>query len=249
MQVSLTIIRYPKKFIPFAFLAMAVHRLPLWLNKNISFYKLMGSGKNGTFDKTPDLQQWAILSVQSLMCNVQDIDMNIAVLHQKLYGSFITKWFSFFGCETFTLLLQPIEGHGTWDGKKVFGDLPVKTGYEGQIAVLTRATIRLNKLKYFWQNVAAVANRMAGAKGFITSFGIGEIPWIKQATFSIWQSKEDMKAFAYGMQEHAEVIQKTRQQKWYSEDMFTRFIITASIGTIKGSNILNNVLQAAEEHS
>jgi hypothetical protein len=25
------------------------------------------------------------------------------------------------------------------------------------------------------------------------------------------------------MKEHAEVIKKTRQQKWYSEDMFTRF--------------------------
>ncbi|MEO5944942.1 MAG: spheroidene monooxygenase, partial [Ferruginibacter sp.] len=64
MQVSLTIIRYRKIFVPFAFFAMAIFRLPLWLNKNISFYKLMGSGKNGTFDKTPDLQQWAILTVQ-----------------------------------------------------------------------------------------------------------------------------------------------------------------------------------------
>jgi hypothetical protein len=75
---------------------------------------------------------------------------------------------------------------------------------------------------------------MATAPGFITSFGIGEIPWIKQATFSIWESKEAMKAFAYGMREHSEVIQKTRRQKWYSEDMFTRFKIIESTGTIKG---------------
>ena len=45
MIVSLTIIRYKKIFIPFALLAMASHRLPLWLNKEISVYKLMGSGK------------------------------------------------------------------------------------------------------------------------------------------------------------------------------------------------------------
>ncbi|MEP6712328.1 MAG: spheroidene monooxygenase [Ferruginibacter sp.] len=237
MQVFLTIIRYRKIYIPFAIFAMAIHRLPLLFNRNISFFKLMGSGKNGTFDKTPDLQQWAILSVQSSKLNVESFDNNVASFHKNLYGSFITKWFSFFGCETFTLLLQPIEGHGTWDGKKVFGELPPKTEYEGMIAILTRATIRVNKLKYFWQNVAAVANRMAGSKGFITSFGIGEIPWIKQATFSIWQSKEDMKAFAYGMKAHADVIQKTRQQQWYSEDMFTRFKITGSIGTIKGEKI------------
>ena len=64
---------------------------------------------------------------------------------------------------------------------------------------------------------------MVNADGFIISYGVGEIPWIKQATFSIWESKAAMKNFAYGMKEHAEVIQKTRQQKWYSEDMFTRF--------------------------
>jgi hypothetical protein len=32
-----------------------------------------------------------------------------------------------------------------------------------------------------------------------------------------------MKAFAYKMQEHRNVIQKTRTRNWYSEEMFTRF--------------------------
>ncbi len=64
---------------------------------------------------------------------------------------------------------------------------------------------------------------MASAPGFQTSFGIGEVPWIKQATFSIWSSKADMKAFAYQMHEHATVIAKTRKEKWYSEDLFMRF--------------------------
>lgn len=43
-----------------------------------------------------------------------------------------------------------------------------------------------------------------------------------------------MKAFAYGMKEHADVIQKTRKQDWYSEDMFTRFKVIHIFGTIKG---------------
>jgi heme-degrading monooxygenase HmoA len=215
MQVSLTIIKYPNRFIPFAFFAMALHRLPLWRHKNISFYKLMGTGKNGTFDKRPDFNQWAIMAAHVLEIS----DNNI----ENLYGKFIAKWFRIFKCETKIYLLDPIEGHGTWDNKKPFGVLPAKSDYEGKIAVLTRATIKLNKLKYFWQNVAPVAEKMNTAKGFLISYGVGEIPWIKQATFSIWESKEDMKNFAYGMKEHAEVIKKTRQQKWYSEDMFTRF--------------------------
>ncbi|MCP9750066.1 spheroidene monooxygenase [Ferruginibacter sp. HRS2-29] len=234
MTTSLTIVRYKKRFIPFAFFSMAIFHLPLRTKKNISFYKLMGSGKNGTFDKVPDLQQWAILAVHDKPGGSSD--------NRSLYGSLVAGWWAFFGCETFTLLLEPLESHGSWSGKKAFGELPAKSAYDGPVAVLTRATIRMNKLKYFWQNVAGVANKMAGAKGFICSFGIGEMPWIRQATFSIWQSKDDMKAFAYGMKEHAEVIQKTRKQRWYSEDMFTRFRIIARSGTVKGEDPLAGML-------
>ncbi|MFT3980507.1 MAG: spheroidene monooxygenase [Ferruginibacter sp.] len=227
--VSLHIIRYKKRFIPFALLAMAVHHIPLWLNRQIRFYKLMGSGRNGTFDKVPDWQQWALLTVS-----------DEAKPAKPVYGSFIAGWYRFFGCEIYTLLLQPIEGHGRWDGKEVFGALPRQSGYEGQVAVLTRATIRINKLKFFWQHVAPVAQKMNQAPGFLFSAGIGEIPWIKQATFSVWTSKEAMKGFAYGTKEHGEVIQKTRQQRWYSEDMFTRFIIIETLGTLRGIDPLKS---------
>jgi hypothetical protein len=233
MLVSLTIIRYKTIFIPFAFLAMAIHRLPLWTNKNISFFKLMGTGKNGTFDKVPDLHQWAVLTVQTAIQGQRPESMvSNNILLRELLGSFIAKWVSFFNCETYTLLLDPLESHGAWDGKKPFGSLPPRNDHDGKIAVLTRATIRVSKLKYFWENVAPVANRMAGAKGFLFSAGVGEIPWIKQATFSIWNNKEDMKAFAYGMKEHADVIKKTRKQDWYSEEMFTRFKVLQTFGTI-----------------
>ncbi len=243
MTVTLTIIRYPKRHIFFAFLAMMFHRLPLWFNKSIVFYKLMGSGKNGTFDKSPDLQQWAIFSISKARYKpVQFKNFATEVVLQKLYGGFIRGWFSLFKCQTITYLLDPIEGHGLWDGKEVFGSLPAKTDYNGHIAVLTRATIRISKLKRFWKNVDGVASQMAGAQGFITSYGIGEVPWIKQATFSIWENKEAMKSFAYQMQAHKEVIVKTRKEKWYREDMFVRFGINGAIGSINGVNLLKGKL-------
>ena len=189
----------------------------------------MGCGKNGTFDKTPDLQQWAILTLgneQSVVDKTQKEILN------TLYGGFIAGWLGLFGVKTITYLLDPIEGHGLWDNKKVFGELPMKSDYEGKIVILTRATIRLSKLKSFWKNVDSIASQMANAKGFITSYGIGEIPWVKQATVSIWESKEDMKNFAYKMHSHAEVIKKTRQEKWYSEDMFVRFKIKDIAGKL-----------------
>lgn len=237
MTVTLTILRYRKRFIIFALLAMALFRLPLWFSKKISFWKLLGSGRNGSFDRHPDWQQWGILSVQSSKWEVE----GAAVLSEGgypvtrvLYGSFIAKWIRLFNCEIWTVILEPIEGHGSWDGKKVFGELPPKTDYEGQIAVLTRATIRFSRLKNFWSNVGPVASLMPGAKGLSCSLGIGEVPFVKQATFTIWESKESMKNFAYQMKEHTEVIQKTRQEGWYSEEMFTRFKVIATNGTIRG---------------
>ena len=240
MNCTLTIVRYPK-YLGFAgFVSMAFFRIPLALNKNISFWKLLGCGKNGTFDIYPDWRQWGVLSVSGFLPPVSGF--KTAINYKLIYGSFINWWWQFFRCEVYTILLEPIEGHGTWDGKEPFGNLPKQTGYEGLIAVLTRATIRLSKLNSFWKNVGSVAVKMSDAPGFITSIGIGEVPWVKQATFSVWQSKESMKQFAYKMQEHAAVIRKTKQENWYSEDMFVRFKPIAVFGTLNGINPLEGKL-------
>jgi hypothetical protein len=230
MQVTLTIIRYRKRFIPFALLAMALFRWPLWRQRGIGFYKLMGCGKNGTFDKRPDWQQWGIMAAHRPEAG--PLTLQAPLYLHRLYGGFVARWLAFFGCRTWTLLLQPIEGHGHWDGKQPFGPLPKQSDYQGPIAVLTRATIRPGKLASFWKHVPAVAQKMAAAPGFITSVGIGEVPWIKQATFSLWQSKAAMRQFAYQMQEHAEVVRKTHQERWYSEDMFVRFVVEEEVGGV-----------------
>ena len=239
MHTTLTIIRYKNWAIPFALISMAMFRIPFLLNRNISFYKLMGSGKNGTFDKEPDFNQWAILAIhKNKIETLNSYSENPIGVIEKLYGKFITYWFKVFSTEQFIFLLKPISGHGLWDKKEVFGDFKNNETYDGPIATMTRATIRLNKLKYFWKNVAPIANKMNNAKGFIYSIGIGETPWIKQATFSVWETMDDMKNFAYSMKEHSDVIKKTRKENWYKEDMFVRFKIIETKGKIRGINPL-----------
>ncbi len=211
MICVVTIVRYPKYLGYFGILSMGLFHLPLMFNKKLSFYKLLGCGKNGTFVIHPDWRQWAILTIS---------DEQLAVSN----SGFISWYIRLFDCTTQTTVLKPVSSHGTWDGKKVFGEMPHLTNeIEGKIAVLTRATIRLNKLKSFWRNVPDVSAQMQDAKGLIASFGIGEIPFIKQATLSIWEDVESMKNFAYRMKAHQTVIQKTRKENWYSEEMFTRF--------------------------
>jgi hypothetical protein len=224
MLCQLIIVRYPRYLFWAGFLSMAFFRPFLWWNSSISFWKLMGCGRNGTFDVVPDARQWALMLVPANPDNLADT-----------LPRFFLRWWHFFRAERYTLTLQPIEGHGTWDGKEVFGTFEGKEKlYNGRMAVLTRATIRPGKLLAFWKHVAPVASMMATAPGFITSVGIGEVPWLKQATFSVWESKELMQQFAYKRREHSEVIKKTRSDRWYSEDMFVRFSILSTTGTLRG---------------
>lgn len=223
LLVSLTIIRYPGRYVFFALCAMAIHRLPLWANKKIYFWKLLGCGKGGGFSKTPDWRQWAVLTVrykETLPGNRQD-------LLKVLYGRFIAGWYRYFQCETHTFLLAPVSGHGNWDSRQPFGQIPHTTDYSGKVAVLTRATIRLNSLPRFWAHVKGAADLLHTANGLLYTVSIGELPFIKQATFSIWNSVEDMKVYAYQTR-HTEVIKKTHEEKWYSEELFVRFRIVAS---------------------
>lgn len=231
MIVSLTLVRYSKWASPLALLAMAIHRIPLFLNTKIRFWKLMGCGKNGTFDINPDWQQWGLLAVWD-----SEADFEHFAKH-----SLISKWWKYCGQEQFTLLAEPLSSHGKWSGKEPFGNPHADEDYQGPVAVLTRAQIRLSKLRSFWQNVPPVSKFMAQAPGYLYSVGIGEAPFYLQATLSVWDSLEQVKAFAYRSAEHAEVIKKTRKQDWYSEELFARFKPVRTIGRIKGVNPLEQL--------
>lgn len=236
MYAVLTVVRYPSRFIYFAICAMALFRIPLYRNKNIHFHKLMGCGKKGSFDIHPDWNQWAIMVFTKSLPEIQNSKESIHQIHKSHYGTFITNWWKRFNCETWTVVLELMEGHGSWDGEKFAPVNKNKNLGEGPVAVLTRATIRLSKLCEFWKNAGPVSAQLKNASGLITSVGIGELPLIRQATFSIWESLEEMKVFAYSMQEHRNVIKKTRSENWYSEDMFLRFKPLYSEGTLNGKN-------------
>ena len=93
MYVTLTVVRYPAWFSWVGFVSMAFFRLPLLLNRRLSFWKLMGCGKNGTFDKTPDVRQWAILAVHKKGIepgrNISPLDKSFL---NETYGKIIAGW-------------------------------------------------------------------------------------------------------------------------------------------------------------
>lgn len=226
MIAALTITKYRGLNIPFAFLGMAILRLPLWLNRNCRFWKLMGSGKHAQVDLAPDYRHWAIITTWDTEehCN-------------EFYNhSFPIKWFRFFGYEEFTILLKPLSSHGLWSGKKPF-KTEENIQSNGKIAVITRAKIHFSKLKEFKSNIKRAADQMRKSEGFILSAGVGENPFLDQATFSIWESAAHMKDYAYKSFDHADIIKLTRERQWYAEDLFARFEILKMEGVFNGKPV------------
>ena len=75
---------------------------------------------------------------------------------------------------------------------------------------------------------------LAGAAGVRAAIGLGELPVVRQATFSVWESAQAMQQYAYRDARHREVIILTKREQWYSEELFARFRVLSSIGTLDG---------------
>ena len=234
MYAALTVYRFPERSMYRALTAMARFRFPLSRRQDIKCWKLMGTGKNGTFDLTPDLKQWAVMVFMEADPRAGDMTLTGEALNQRLYGDHITRKWSDWGCETWTILMEVAEGHGTWDGLELGTRSGHRNSFEGPVAILTRATIRWSKLRSFWTHVAPVAKRFFHAPGVLFSVGIGEAPLFRQTTVSLWSDIQQMKDFPYRSAKHREVIGKTRSERWYAEEMFLRFKPITTTGSIGG---------------
>ena len=88
-------------------------------------------------------------------------------------------------------------------------------------------------LTHFWRSVKSASNAIESAEGVTYFKGIGELPFIQQATFSIWDSEKHINSFAYKNADHKIIIDKTRKQQWYREDLFARFHIISDSGYLE----------------
>ena len=237
MTAALTLTRYRTGFIFFGLLSMAVFRLFLHSNQHAGFYRLLGCGKYGRFGLHPDWKQYGIFSVNQADDFSSGLLTNdYAQWKKEYYGRFIHWWWTTFGVETWTIILKPVMAHGKWGGREIFKGANIVDAGTGPLAVLTRAGIRPSKAITFWKNVPDIERQVKQAKGLAFAVGIGEMPLFRQATFSIWITDESLKAFAYEASPHRDVIRKTREDNWYSEELFARFIPLQSAGTLNKIN-------------
>lgn len=190
-----------------------------------SFYKLMGSGRGLGFNAFPDWSTYVLLQVWSSEDALQDFFQTGEILQRYRLRS----------TEVWTIHLKNVSSHGQWDKGNPFQVEESLTKTE-IIVVLTRATIKWNKIISFWRYVPTSHQPLKDNSGLLYTKGIGEVPIIQMATVSIWKDLESLNNFAYNTKEHREAINKTRRLNWYKEELFARFKPYKSIGAWGGKN-------------
>lgn len=143
--------------------------------------------------------------------------------------------------------MKPLVSRGLWNGQNPFSVPQAPAGQSGAIAVLTRASIRKKYLYRFWKYVPHSQRPLEKSKGLLYSKGIGETPFIDMATFSLWESREAMQAYAYGTEAHREAIRRTRELGWYREELFARFRPYQIDGTWKDAPKLGRLKQGLQK--
>lgn len=235
MQVAtMSFFRYPWKNRRWAMAQMWAIRKPLSMQPGVRFFKPVGTGGGSGYSMLPDLSVYGLLAVW------EDEVFARAFLSSPLFAGHASR-----SAEHFTITMLPRSSKGSWS-KFSSWECSTTPPQTDAVCVLTRATIKGSYLPAFWRQVAPVSRAHEQAGGLLFTKGIGEIPLLEQATFSIWESLTSMEAFAYSGP-HAKAIAQTRREMGFKEEMFTRFEPIDAIGTWNGSNPLAGRLKITRE--
>ena len=212
-----------------AFSQMGFARKKLKKIKQISFFKLFGSGIGEGFTPYPNTSVYAILSVWN---NLGEAENNIE--EREIYENYRTH-----SIENWTVFLSPISSKGYWDKTNPFK--PNKKEFKKKdhmLAALTRATIKPKIMLKFWSKVPAISKVIGNDKNVLFKMGLGEIPWFHQVTFSIWPNAKTMADFARKDGPHAKAIKSVREGNWFSEELYARFEVKKAIGKWCGKSVI-----------
>lgn len=214
-----------------AFAQMGLARRHLSGVEGLRFSKQLGSGNGAGFSLRPNWARYGFLSVWE-----SEEDAGAFLSRSDFMTAYRER-----ADEIWTARLVPVAAHGAWSGVNPF--LPLAPKPEGgPVAALTRATVRWRRLAAFWRAVPDTSDAILRAEGRIASIGVGEAPFVRQATFSLWRSAAEMQQFAYRDAAHAAAIRRTRDEGWYSEELFARFVPVASEGKWDGRDPLEGLV-------
>lgn len=224
---SVTLFRFPTlsgKL--WAFSQMLFARRLLAQTPEIGFHKLLGSGSRDGFYPFPNFSVYGILAVWPSLDSAQE--------HTKTGD--VYKRYRAQASEATTIFMSAISCRGAWAGEAPFEVATEATDLGGQrkyIAVLTRATVKAQHVPAFWSQVPGISEEIAKQSHMVFKIGLGEVPWLHQATFTIWDDVQAMENFAF-KSFHGTAINKVRRGGWFKEELFARFDVAGSDGEWEG---------------
>ncbi len=186
------------------------------------FSKVMGSGFDGGFGLRPSASRQALFC---LFATESDADAFLA--------SSIAKSYAARSSEFCTAKLRAYSCKGTWAGHAI--EVSAATPESGPIATLTRASIKPSAARRFWRMQPASEVSLRQASGCMLATGVGEAPFFRQATFSLWTNVDAMNAYARGGA-HLAAIKAANAGSFFSESMFARFVPLAFTGSWRGQH-------------
>jgi len=213
--------------VPWALARMGVDRGRLRRTPGVRFAKMLGTGNGRTFTvRDSDPTRWA-----ALVCWASSEAAETA----RATGV-LPEW-QRVATESWRVDLRPLTSKGRWSGREPFGaPEPLRT--DGPVAAVTRARLTVTKAAGFWRAVPPVSADLHRSPGLLAAVGIGEAPLGLQGTFSLWDSAQSLRDFAHRGAAHTEVIRRTSEQGWYAEELFARFAVLSSEGTLDGRDPL-----------
>lgn len=223
---SVSVFRFRGAGMLWALSQMGLARGALRRTPGIGFAKLMGTGSGLNFDPWPNFAVWAILATWS------DLATARAAMRVGVPGRFRDR-----AAESYTTYLAPIHSTGRWSGYAPFEVAPGGAP-DGRLAVLTRASVKPRHARAFWRKVPAINAQIGAEPAMPFRMGMGEVPWLHQVTFTVWDSAEAMRAFAYRGDGHRSAIADVRAGDWFSEELFARFRVIGHEGTWEGRDPL-----------
>lgn len=190
----------------------------------IGFHAQMGTGSREGFHPRPNLSVWAVLAVWDSL-----EDARAALNESRVYRRYKDH-----SAEHCSVYLEAVRARGQWAGVRPFavGGDPIPTDCPS-VAVLTRATIRPRNVVDFWRRVPDISSEIRAQDKLQFKVGLGEVPWLHQVTFTIWEDKAAMDAFAY-RHFHGAAIQAVRDGGWFAEELFARFRVLDAEGVWEG---------------
>ena len=205
---------------------MGAARLSFMAMKDVSFWKLCGSGVGEGFTPRPNTEVWAILAVWPDEATARDRISNAPVYQRWARNA----------SEVWTVFLSPTSARGRWSSKTPF--IVTDKTNDGPVAALTRATVRPSAMARFWKRQPAISDVIGDDPNVIFKIGIGEVPLLQQVTFSIWPDTSSMAAFARADGPHAKAIKAVREGNWFREELYARFRIIGETGLWNGRPVL-----------